>query len=69
MKAYKTFCKYALNRGVGVDGWGRLGYPKSDIERVMTHYNISQEKAIDLLRKGKVKLPRRGTGLFTNQNK
>lgn len=42
------------------------GVPRTDVERVMAHYNVSREQAEQLIAQG-VKLPPRGTG-FQNVN-
>jgi len=41
------------------------GVPKSDIERVMTHYNVSRDKALELLKTKSIEdlLPERGANL------
>lgn len=40
----------------------RQGVPRSDIERAMNHFKISEEEAEEGLRTGKLKLPPRGEG-------
>jgi NACalpha-BTF3-like transcription factor len=40
----------------------RMGQPKSDLERVMTHYKVSEEEAKKMLKEKSAKdlLPKRG---------
>jgi len=40
----------------------KLGVPRTDVERVMSHYGVTREKAEELIAQG-VELPPRGTGL------
>jgi len=57
MKAQNVFNKIAQN--------GRkFGFPKDDVERVMTHYNVDKVTAIEMIRNGKAKLPPRGTKII-----
>lgn len=43
----------------------RQGVPKTDVERVMSHYGVSRKKALGMLKKKSASklLPKRGTGL------
>ena len=40
----------------------KLGVPRTDVERVMAHYNVTHEQALQMIAQG-VKLPPRGSGL------
>jgi len=46
----------------------RFGRPRSDIERIMRHYGVSEKKARELYRRyGTSILPPRGSGLRINE--
>jgi hypothetical protein len=46
----------------------RFGVPKSDVERVMTHYGVSYGEAERGLAEGRYVLPTRGTRLQETDN-
>ena len=56
MKAQAVFSKLAQGM--------QLGIPKTEVERVMTHYNVTRTKALEMIQKGEAELPLRGTGLL-----
>jgi len=56
MKAQAVFNKLAQGM--------QLGIPKTEVERVITHYNVTRAKALEMIQKGEAKLPPRGTGLL-----
>ena len=43
------------------------GVPRTDVERVMAHYNVNHDQALQMIAQG-VKLPPRGSGLQNNVN-